>query len=333
MNDRIRSKEERVYRTILVPLDGSEAAESVLELAKNLAVRSGAALTLLHVYRPEESEHERLHAAYIQQAAQSVQHDISRICETVQCRFEGVSATAMPALVKGEPAEEIVRYAADKKVSIILMASHGRTGLVHPVMSDIANRVVRNSLIPVWLIRTLGPDEIRCAEWPPKRVLVPLGGSERAEKVLPYAVAYARLFDAELVLLRVCEQPLVTADYPESKMAVSWDEHLKRMNTHYQAQCSLYLGTVKKRLEGQGVKVTCEAMLGNASEQIISYIRDNRCDLVAMTTRGYSAAPNWLSGLPISRWVFSNVTEQVLAATSRGIVLVRGIATIKPGTE
>ncbi len=86
-------KGERVYRRIVVPLDGSEAAEAVLELAKNLAVRSGAALMLLHVCRPEEAGHERIHSAYIQRVADLVERDISKICETVQCHFEGVTAT------------------------------------------------------------------------------------------------------------------------------------------------------------------------------------------------------------------------------------------------
>ena len=58
-------KGERVYRRIVVPLDGSKGAEAVLEVAKNLAVRPGSALTLLHVCGPEETDLERLHRAYI----------------------------------------------------------------------------------------------------------------------------------------------------------------------------------------------------------------------------------------------------------------------------
>jgi len=323
------NKDERVYRTILLPLDGSEAAEAVLELAKNLAVRSGSALTLLHVCRPEQADYERLHSAYIERVADLVQRDISKICETVQCHFEGVTATASPVLVKGEPAEEIVRCAEENEVSVILMATHGRSGLVRSVMSDIANRVVRNSLVPVWLMRTLDPDDIICAEWPPKRVLVPLDGSERAEKVLPYAAEYARLFDAELVLMRVCEQPAITTDYPEASMPISWDEHVSRARSHYKAQCSVYLEVVKDRLKEMGIKVTTEALLGDAAEEIIGYIRQNRCDLVAMTTYGRSGMARWVSESPVGRWVFSNVTEQVLAATSRGILVVRGRPTFK----
>ncbi len=324
MSNKASDKDRKVYRTILVPLDGSEAAEAVLELAMNLAVRSGAALMLLHVCRPEQADYERIHSAYIQWAVNLVQRDISKICETVQCHFEGVTATASPVLVKGEPAEEIVRYAEENEASMILMATHGRSGLVHSVMSDITNRVVRNSLVPVWLIRTLGPSDITCAEWPPKRVLVPLDGSERAEKVLPYASEYAKLFDAELVLMRVCEQPEITSDYPEASMPVSWDEHVNRVHSHYQAQCGIYLEAVKDSLEKEGLKVTMEYSLGNAAEEIIGYVRQNRCDLVAMTTYGRSSPGRWVTDSLVGRWVFSHVTEQVLAATSRGMLLVRG---------
>jgi len=315
---------ERVYRTIIVPLDGSEAAEVVLELAKNLAVRSGAALTLLHVCRPKEVDGKRLHSAYIERVAESVQRDISRMCETVQCHFEGVAATALPVLVDGEPAEEIVRYAEENKASVILMVTHGKSGLMHSVMSDVANRVVRNSFVPVWLTRTPGSDDISCAEWPPERVLIPLDGSEKAERGLPYAVEYAKLFDAELVLLRVCEEPGITSDYPEAIMPISWDEHVKQVRSHHQSQCSIYLEVVRDRLKEKGLKVTIVSLLGDAAEQIVEYTRQHRCDLVAMTTYGRTGAARWLSDSLAGRWAFSNVTEQVLAATLRGILLVRG---------
>lgn len=319
MNSQIKTRDERVYRRILVPLDGSEAAEAVLDLAKNLAVRSGTALTLLHVCTPEQAPWERLHLTYIECIAEQVQRDITKLCETVACHFEGVQATAAPVLVKGEPAEQIVRYAAENQTSVILMATRGRSGLVSSAISDIANRVVRTSSVPVWLIRTVAPAEIVCAEWPPQRVLVPLDGSERAEKVLPYATEYARLFDAELVLLRICEEPEITADYPKPH----WEEYVDRMRSQYQGQCSLYLTEVQKRLKDMGLKVGLACWLGKAAEEIIKYIGQNRCDLVAMTAYGRSTIPRWLTDSPLSHWVFSNVTEQVLAATSRGILLAR----------
>ena len=324
MNSDTSYKDERIYRTILVPLDGSEAAETVLELAKNLAVRSGSALTLLHVCEKEQSEYRRLHLAYIERVADLVQHDISKICETTQCYFESMQATVSAVLVEGEPAEEIVRCAQENNASVILMATHGRSRLVASAFSDITNRVLRNSNVPTWLIRTLGPDEIVCAEWPPERVMVPLDGSERAEKVLPYAAEYAKLFDAELVLLRVCEQPDITADYPEASVATSWDEHVARIRSHHQGQCSIYLEVVKDRLNEKGLKVTTEALLGDAAEEIIGYVRQNRCDLVAMTTYGRSGIAGWMSDSLVGRWVFSNVTERVIAATSRGILVFRG---------
>jgi nucleotide-binding universal stress UspA family protein len=95
------------------------------------------------------------------------------------------------------------------------------------------------------------------------------------------------------------------------------------IRSHYQAQCGLYLNEVEQRLKSAGIKVTKESQLGNAAEEIIKHIRQNRCDLVAMTAYGRSAAPNWLPSSPVINRVFSNVTEQVMAATSRGLLIVR----------
>ncbi len=319
MTSKFNIKNQSVYRRILVPLDGSATAEIVLNLAKNLAVRSGTALTLLHVCTTEQRQWERVHLGYIEHIAEQTQRDISKICETVSCRFEGATATVAPVLVKGEPAKEIVRYAQENEASIILMATHGGIGLKQSVMSDIANRVARTSPIPVWLVRTVGPDEIVCAEWPPERILVPLDGSEKAEKVLPYAMEYARLFDAELVIIRICEKPTIPSDYPKP----DWDEHVDRIRARQQEECSLYLNEVEQRIKETGLKVTKKFWLGNPGEEIVGFIRDNRCDLVAMTAYGRSAVPRWLTNSPVTQWVFSNVTEQVLTASSRGILLVR----------
>jgi nucleotide-binding universal stress UspA family protein len=314
----------QVFKKILVPLDGSETAEAVLELAKNLAVRSGSALTLLHVCSPGDTDCERLHSTYIERTAEAVRQDIGKICETVQCQFEGAEATANAVVTSGDPADEIVRYAEEIDASVILMATHGRTGLVSSAMSDVANRVVRNSLIPTWLIRTVGPDEITCAEWPPSRVVVPLDGSAKAERVLRYAMQFAGLLDAEIVLLRVCDAPAITADYPEGRTKLTWDEHVGHIRSHFENQCSVYLETVKDRLADLGLRVSTETKLGDAGEEIVKYIQENRCDLVAMTTHGRTGIARWAADSIVGRWLFSNVTEQVLTASSRGILLVRG---------
>jgi nucleotide-binding universal stress UspA family protein len=310
---------ERVFHKILVPLDGSESAEMVLELAQNLSVRSGAALTLFHVFPTEQTQYERLHSIYTRQIAENTEKNISKLCETIACHFKGESATMTAVMVKGEPAEEIVQYAVSNGFSVILMATHGRSQIISSARSDIANHVVRTSPVPVWLVRTLVPGEIVCAEWPPQRVLVPLDGSQRAEKILPYVVEYAKLLNAEIVLLRICEKPAINSDYPFP----DWEKHIEVETVFFQERCGLYLNEVEQRINGEGVKITKECWLGNAAEEIVGYIRRNRCDLVAMTAYGRSAMPGWVSDSSLVSWVFSNVTEQVLATTIRGILLVR----------
>ena len=129
-------RDERLFRNILVPLDGSESAEIVLELARNLAARSGAALTLLNVCRPSQTAYERMHRAYIDGIAGSVRDDIAKLCQEITCHFKGVSASVLPLVVTGEPSQEIVDYAEQNEVSVILMATHGRGGSGNPIISD-----------------------------------------------------------------------------------------------------------------------------------------------------------------------------------------------------
>ena len=127
----------------------------------------------------------------------------------------------------GYPPDEILRYADENDVDLILMATHGRTGPKRWTMGSVADKILRASKVPVWLVRALIPDETPYDKWPSKTMLVPLDGSELAESVLPHAEALAKQRDTkllEVVLLRVCEPTVAPSYYaPElSGVPLNW---------------------------------------------------------------------------------------------------------------
>jgi nucleotide-binding universal stress UspA family protein len=305
-----------MYERMLVPLDGSELAEVVLPYAKELAGRLDLEVIFLHVQYLEEHGF-AMHRVYVEQVANSIRQEAREIqtiggtqpgAKTVETRVE---------LVVGEPAEEILRYANENNIDLILMATHGRSGIKRWVLGSVADRVLRASSVPVWLVRANIPQETVHDEWPKRSMLVPLDGSKLAELVLPHVKALAKQRGAELVnviLLRVFEEPYVDADYPEASMNLSWKEHVRRIREHFKQEARQYLEGVQKHLADARLNVKSEVLMGKPAEEIISYAHNNHPNLIVMATHGYSG---------ISRWEYGNIADKVLHGVSSPIFLVR----------
>jgi len=301
---------------MLVPLDGSELAEVAFTYAKNLACSlRGTEVILLHVYSPEESGLVPKHRAYIEQAADTIRRQSERVQETgVQSRARAIKA--LGGLAMGNPAEEILRYADMNDIDLILMATHGRSGISRWATGSVAYKVLRASKVPVWLVRAGIAEEIIEDKLPSRTILIPLDGSKLAESVLPHVEALAKQWadgKVEVVLLRVCQPPVVSSDYP-SDMPLSWEEHVELETAKCKLVAGPYLAEIEKRLKEAGLKVHQEVPLGKPAEAIIDYALSNRVSLIAMITHGRSG---------ISRWAYGSVAEEVMLGAFTPVLLVK----------
>ena len=301
-----------MYKNILVPLDGSELAEVVLPYAKELAGRLDLDLTLLHVCESQPEAH-FMCQAYLERAADTVRAQ-SREVQSKTGAPSGVKANEVRIhVVHGHPAEGILRYAEENKPDIILMATHGYSGVRRWVLGSVADKILRQSKIPVWLVRANIPEEIVHDEWPKRTLLVPLDGSKFAEVVLPHVQQLAKQRGAELVnivLIRIYEKPFVTADYPES----DWAKHVERMVNYFKQEAASYLAEVQKSLSVAGLNVRAEVIMGKPADEIIKYAHNNHPNLVVMATHGSSG---------LSLWEYGNIADKVLRGVSSPIFMVR----------
>ena len=139
-----------------------------------------------------------------------------------------------------------------------------------------------------------------------KRILLPLDCSSLAEQALPHAIAIAKRFQSELVLLRVLiplPRPPTTAEAAlqrvEKTMAVFVHEYLER---------------VAASVQERGITVQMVTIEGRPHLQIIQYAETNQVDLIVMCTRGQSG---------LSRWLMGSVSERVMRGASVPVLLVR----------
>jgi nucleotide-binding universal stress UspA family protein len=156
------------WQRILCPVDFSETSEKAMQDAAELARTLSARLTLLHVYQlpgytlPEGPAFAR--PEVLARHAVEVNEELSKLKERI-AREARIAVDA--AAVLGDPAPEILRFARDRRQDLIVMGTHGRTGLPHALIGSVAERVIRKAPCPVLTVRPAESLEDREPASPP----------------------------------------------------------------------------------------------------------------------------------------------------------------------
>ena len=149
-----------MYKKILVPLDGSKLAECALPHAEEVAKSSGTAKVILvsvtervQAYRALEDPSQPLGTHLVPEAVGKKEKEARRYLGRIAEAMEAKGINVDTEVLLGDPAEEIVIYAKHPGCDIIVMSSHGRSGLSRWTHGSVADRVFRHSTIPVLMIR------------------------------------------------------------------------------------------------------------------------------------------------------------------------------------
>ena len=299
-----------MYEKILVPLDGSQLAEVALPYAEELAGRIGSEVTLLFVHESIDDPNQYLRQVYIQKIVESTK----RAAEIYSGILDAQSATHVNSVsLFGYPAEKIVEYADKENIGLIIMSTHGQSGIKRWPLGSVADKIVKATTRPVVLIRAKGaqPDNIR-KQGIFKKALVPLDGSKEGEVVLPYVEALASKLKVKVILVQVLAAscPGYTAEGYDN---LAYTEQELQSNKEIALE---YLNNVGNRLKKKGITVVSEVKFGAAPEEIISYAAETRADVVAMSTHGRSG---------IGHWILGSVAERVLNEGNTPLLLVREV--------
>ena len=140
----------------LVPIDFSADANQALAYAIDLASKLGARLTLLHVMQSPPRGGADMDVTVPHAYSQFIQHLEAEVAHSMQACLERVTAGGLEgeiAVVHGVPFQEILDTAKKQQVDLIIMGTHGRTGLQHVLMGSVAEKVVRLAPCPVLVVR------------------------------------------------------------------------------------------------------------------------------------------------------------------------------------
>jgi nucleotide-binding universal stress UspA family protein len=153
-----------MYRKIVVPLDGSTFAEQALSHAQTLAVPAESEIHLISVAPMLDDQGLAvvdLYPIYVYrdylvdqgQETQRIRGELQDYLNQVAAKLQAAGFKARSSIRFGQPADEILAYAQDQGCDIIVMSTHGRSGVGRWVYGSVADKVLRGSKIPVLLVR------------------------------------------------------------------------------------------------------------------------------------------------------------------------------------
>ncbi|MFH0846469.1 MAG: universal stress protein [Chloroflexota bacterium] len=150
----MNNKKECLYEKILVPLDGSNLAECVLEHVREIATRCSAEVDLLFVVESISGSAGVTYAKAVE-GQEKVKTWGKNYLDKVEQNLEREGVDAKSVVLERSPAEVIVDYARKNKVDLIIMSTHGRSGAARWAMGSVADKVLRSATVPVFIVTPL----------------------------------------------------------------------------------------------------------------------------------------------------------------------------------
>ena len=306
-----------MYKRILVPLDTSKLAEIALPYAGELARHLGSEIILIHVRTLADGPDKPEHRVYLSKMAAATEQAMKKSPDLPRGEKVKVASAIVgsPGLLT-HPAEQILDYAEKENINLIVMATHGRTGIRRWTLGSTANKVARAFKCPILLIRANAavPKRVHL-----DKILVPLDGSIPGEAVLPYIENLASKLKTKISLLYVVE--LLYHYYPYAEpvgyygsagvVKVPYNEEEMKP---WKEVGEKYIKSVNDKLTAQGIKTSYEVRTGSAGEEIIKAEAEIHPDVVAMSTHGHSG---------FGRFDHGSVADKVLHAGNTPLLLVR----------
>jgi nucleotide-binding universal stress UspA family protein len=284
---------------IVVPLDGSPLAEQALPVAVKLAAVLDLPVALVRIIPPDtwmiSGPNMMIPAETYQEVLDAEDHTVHDYIERMAEEMRRKGATVVTYVDRGQAAPALLEMLPRLHARLIVMTTHGRTGMARVALGSVADHLVRHSHTPTLVLRPPVGD----ADTILTRAIVPLDGSPVAEASLDEALRLAGTVVRQLTLVRVIDP-----------------DRVRLGDDEYSLEAARYLEQVQDRLQvelaGRDCLVHTEIVTGDPAQQIIRRA-ERDCDLVILATRGQTGA---------RRLMFGSTADRVLHDTTTPLLLI-----------
>ena len=277
---------------ILVPLDGSALAECVLPHAVAMALVTNARVTLLHVM--ERPRHDSQNPAVDPMDWHLRKRESEMYLEQIASRLQKSNLQVEHTILEGHPAEGVIEFARNNNVDLIVLSTHGLSGLSGWNVSSVVQKILLRSYKSILLVRAYNSMTAVSEVIRYKRLFVGLDCSPRAEYILPVVMSLAQFYKSQLILGTVIQKPQTIHRFPLSDKDMEMVNQIVERDyeaaSHYFDQLLAQFSTKEIDLKssiviGENVFVTLHEMVAEAN-----------ADLVMLVAHGHSGERLWPYG-------------------------------------
>jgi nucleotide-binding universal stress UspA family protein len=294
-----QSKGCAMFDPILVPLDGSLLAECVLSHTVAIARAYNAKAIILTVLDKNQQHisaqlfdllNWEIHKAEAAQNLGKIEGRLQKLglhCETI--------------VQEGSVAETIINLAQNQGANLIILSSHGHSGVSQWGISSVAQKIILSAPTSLLLVRAHLPASSDVVEHAYRQILVPLDGSRRAEIVLPMIAHLARFHKSQIHLVNVVTTPEMARQLPPIQEDVDLSNRIVERNREESIR---YLEQVRLSSPLNSIPVQTHLLISdNAPAALHGLVEQENMDLVALSAHGYSGNNQWPYGSMVNNFI------------------------------
>jgi nucleotide-binding universal stress UspA family protein len=299
------------FQNIIVPIDFSEMSVQAVRIAKRLARRFGAAVHLAHVRQLHHAADFLAPAptmvpfpfiAYEQNGEQTVIEELKKVAS--ECN---VSSAKCSVLSGAPPFDEICRLAQTIPADLVIMPTHGRTGLTHVFLGSTAERIVQHSSCPVLVARGKILQTNNGSQFGIKTILVPVDFSNCSREGLRYAIAFANEFGAKIILMHATYLGYIYSAEGTAMYDIPGLQKAARQNAERKMR------ELVRSVNFGAVKFEAAFTDGSPVIDICALAKQHDIDLIITSTHGYTGFTHVLIG---------SIAEQVVRHAPCSVLVV-----------
>jgi len=307
-----------MYRKILVPLDGSQTAETILPHVANLAKHQDATIYFAQVIEPKNQSgiinlDQQQQVTFEPQNLDEAKSYLNSLKEEYQ--QQGLSAEIV--LLSGIPVNAILSAVEQMGIDLLAISSRGKSGLQKAIHGSVSSALLNRAPCPLLIADTRTSVNLETNN----NILVPLDGSNESEAIIPHAEHIARLYNARLTLVRVVRSAhhkaaFVNLDKEIKKEIVP--EHLlsqlgKSQELDRIQDAKHYLLNWQNQFQQKGIETDVNLLYGRSIDSIAAVAEKVQPDLITMTSRAKGG---------VEQFVYGSVASGLLNRLARPMLIV-----------
>ena len=288
-----------MFDPILVPLDGSLLAECVLPHVVAIARAFNTKVILLRALEKNRTNGSAQLFDLLNWQIKKIEAKL--YLEKISARLIKSQLRIDATVLEGLVAKSITEFAQSQGMKLIILSSHGHSGVSQWGISSVAQKIILSAPTSVLIVRAHQPASSEVVEQAYRRILVPLDGSRRAENVLPMIAHLARFHNSQIHIVIVVTTPEMARQLPPVQEDIDLSNRIVARNRE---EFIRYLEQVRLSSPLDGIPIQTHLLTSdNAPAALHGFVEQENIDLVALSAHGYSGNNQWPYGSMVNNFI------------------------------